>query len=133
MNLLPFSVDEPTKGRLNAELARAVVRVHRNYTGRGPTQAQAFFRRNIVVVVLQSVLTRAERSLARGGRSETVLGGRRQLQAEMRPHLVDAVEALTGCRVTAFMSDNHVEPDMAVELFVLDRSVPSPGTDHRTS
>jgi hypothetical protein len=31
-----------------------------------------------------------------------------------------SVERLTKRRVVAFMSDNHLEPDMAVELFVLD-------------
>jgi hypothetical protein len=30
------------------------------------------------------------------------------------------VEALTGRKVIAFMSDNHVEPDMAVEIFVVE-------------
>src|SRR5689334_14981546 len=37
----------------------------------------------------------------------------------MRPELVAGVEALTGRRVIAFMSDNHVDPDVAVETFVL--------------
>jgi hypothetical protein len=33
------------------------------------------------------------------------------------------VEALTGCKVEAFMSTNHLDPDYAAELFVLDRPV----------
>jgi uncharacterized protein YbcI len=124
---LPGRAERPTGGRLNADLARAVVRAHRDCTGRGPTKAQAFFRHNVVVCVVQSVLTRAERSLVEAGRSAAVVEGRRELQATMRPQLVSAVEELTGCRVTAFLSDNHVEPDVGVEVFVLDRPVPSPG------
>jgi uncharacterized protein YbcI len=31
-----------------------------------------------------------------------------------------SVEKLTGRKVVAFMSDNHLEPDMAVEVFFLD-------------
>jgi uncharacterized protein YbcI len=126
-DLPPPAVDRPPAGHLNADLARAVVRVHRQYTGRGPTKAQAFYRQNVVVVVLQEVLTRTEQSLENGGHSGTVLHGRRQLQAEMEPMLVEAVQELTGCKVTAFMSDNHVAPDVAVEIFMLDRPVPATG------
>src|SRR4051794_37202191 len=31
-------------GELNASVARAAVRLHRSYVGRGPTRARAFFR-----------------------------------------------------------------------------------------
>ena len=39
----------------------------------------------------------------------------------MAAEMKERVEAVTGRRVTALMSDNHVEPDMAVEVFILDR------------
>jgi uncharacterized protein YbcI len=45
----------------------------------------------------------------------------------MRTELVEAIEALTGCGVLALVSDNSIEPDLAVELFVLDRSVEDDG------
>jgi hypothetical protein len=32
----------------------------------------------------------------------------------------EAVERLTGRSVTAFISGNHVAPDIAAELFILD-------------
>lgn len=47
----------------------------------------------------------------------------------MRHDLVAAVEELTGRTVVAFMSDNHVDPDMAAELFVLDSPVPGERAD----
>jgi uncharacterized protein YbcI len=117
--------DLPTSGALNAAIARAAVRVYRDYVGRGPTKAQAFFRGNIVVVVMHDVMTTAERSLATGGRSEVVLDMRRQLGRALRPDLVAAVERLTGCRVTASMGASHVDPDLAAEVFILDRDVPT--------
>ncbi len=113
-----------TGGRLNAALANAVVRVHSQYVGRGPTKGQAFFRNNMVVVVLEDTLTRAERSLVADGKEDMVLGMRRQFQRTMSDDLVSAIEELTGCSVVAFMSDNHIDPDVAAELFVLDRPVP---------
>jgi uncharacterized protein YbcI len=42
----------------------------------------------------------------------------------MRAELSGAVEQLTGSKVDAFLDDNEVDPDIAVEVFVLDRPVP---------
>jgi uncharacterized protein YbcI len=110
-------------GELNAALTRAVVGVYRAHVGRGPTRAQAFFRDDVVVVLLRDVLTTGERSLALGGRPETVKKLRGALQAVMRDDMVAAVEELTGSKVAASMSQSHIDPDMAVEVFVLDRPV----------
>jgi hypothetical protein len=38
----------------------------------------------------------------------------------MRADLVAAVERLTASTVRAFMSANHIEPDTAAEIFLLD-------------
>jgi uncharacterized protein YbcI len=116
--------DGLTGGQMNAAIAQAIVRIHRDYVGRGPTKAQAFFRGNVVVVVLQDVMTRAEQSLVADGQNDAVLKVRHRFQSAMRSELSDAVERLTGCKVDAFMNDNHIDPDVAVEVFVLDRPVP---------
>jgi hypothetical protein len=42
----------------------------------------------------------------------------------MRADAISAVETISGRRVLAFMSNNHVDPDLAAEVFVLD-PVPS--------
>ena len=38
----------------------------------------------------------------------------------MREEAVAAVEQLIGRKVIAFMSTNHIDPDLAVEIFVLE-------------
>jgi uncharacterized protein YbcI len=113
----------PAGGELNAAITRAVVAIHRRQVGRGPTKAHAFFRNDVVVVVLSNVMTTPERRLVADGRGELVAEMRHQLQATMHDALVAAVERLTGCGVTALMSDIHVGSDTAVEVFVLDRPV----------
>jgi uncharacterized protein YbcI len=107
-------------GSINAAIANAVVRLVHDYTGRGPTQARATVSHDLVSVVMGDTLTKAERSLVRDGKSEFVLQMRHQFQRTMRDDLVDQVERLTGRTVIAFMSDNHIDPDMAVESFVLE-------------
>jgi uncharacterized protein YbcI len=105
---------------LNQRLANAVVRCFREYAGRGPTEARAFYRHNIVVVVLQDALTTAERQLVAHGRGDAVLELRRYPQELMRGDIVAAVERLTGRSVDAFLSASHLDPDIASEVFVLD-------------
>ena len=109
-----------TDGPLSAQITRAVVGVFRDYTGRGPTKARTFLNENTVHVLLEDTLTTAEHQLAVDGEEEFVLDIRRKFQKTMRDDLVAAVEGLGGRKVVAFMSDNTVEPDMALESFVLE-------------
>jgi uncharacterized protein YbcI len=115
----PRAVD----GGLNAAITRAVVRIHSQYVGRGPTKAQTFYRGPVVVTMMENALTRAEQSLVNDGEFDTVLGMRQKFQRTMRDDLVSEIERLTGRKVVAFMSDNHVDPDLAAELFFLDGAV----------
>jgi len=73
-----------------------------------------------VTVVLRDTLTKGERSLVRDGRESLVLEMRKAFQNTMREDLVAGVEAIIGRQVVAFMSDNHIDPDFAVESFVLE-------------
>jgi uncharacterized protein YbcI len=110
---------ERRSGSLNAALANAVVRLVREYTGRGPTKARATVSDDLVSVVMHDTLTKAERTLVRDGKGEIVLAMRQEFQQTMRGDLIAAVEMLTERRVDAFMSANHIDPDMAIESFVL--------------
>ena len=117
------SGERPQGGRLNAAISNRVVQITRDYIGRGPTKARTYLNGSVVVVVLEDALTKAERSLARAGKEQLVLQVRHEFQRTMRDDLTASIQELTGRGVVAFMSDNHVEPDMAVEIFVLDGDV----------
>jgi uncharacterized protein YbcI len=110
-------------GELNAAVARAVVHVYRTVCGRGPKKARAVYRGDVLVVVLEDVLTPAERSLVATGRAEAALELRRTLHAAMRDPLARAVTELTGVRVRAVMGETHCDPDVASEVFLLDGPV----------
>jgi uncharacterized protein YbcI len=109
-----------TGGQLRAAISNAVVHIQREYLGRGPTKARTSVADNTVVVILKDTLTKAERSLVDSGDHDEVRRVRQRFQRTMRDDLVAAVEALTGRSVLAFMSDNHIEPDLACEVFVLE-------------
>ena len=109
-----------TSGSLTAAISNAVVRIMSEYTGRGPTKARTSIRDDVVLVHMQDTLTKAERSLLAAGQGDFVLKTRHLFQTTMSDDLVAAVEMLTERKVIAFMSANHVDPDMAAELFVLE-------------
>jgi len=55
-----------------------------------------------------------------GGRRDLVHEARLAFQLMMRDTYVAIVEEATGRKVRAFMSQNHISPDIAVEIFVLE-------------
>ncbi len=106
-------------GALYSAISNAVVGIVHEYTGRGPTRARTSIRDDVVVVVLQETLLKAERSLIEDDKAELVAHMRRSFQQTMRADMSAAVAKLTGREVIAFMSDSHLEPDYSVEVFVL--------------
>ena len=101
-------------------VSNLVVRLLSEYTGRGPTRARTHFNDNLVTVVVQDLLTKGERSLIRDGKTDLVLETRRAYQHSMRHDLSAGVEEITGRQVIAFLSANHIDPDIAIESFMLD-------------
>jgi len=104
---------------LQAALSDMAVRITADYTGRGPTRARTTISGDWIFITLSDILTKGERKLALGGRAGVVRESRRAYQDAMRDEMVAEVEALTGRCVVAFLSDNHVDPDLAVECFQL--------------
>jgi uncharacterized protein YbcI len=111
----------PRNGETSPGLAISnhVVRLLSDYTGRGPTKARTHFSENLVTVVVEDLLTKGERSLVRDGRSELVLEMRRAYQQTMATALTEGVEEVVDRKVVAFLSANTVDPDFAIESFIL--------------
>ena len=107
-------------GELAAAISNTVVQALARTTGRGPTKAKTTIGDNGVFVVLQDSLTHGERTLADAGEGAAVLDLRRRWQRVMEADVRVEIEELTGRRVVGFMSDNHIDPDLAVEVFVLE-------------
>jgi uncharacterized protein YbcI len=125
---MPSAKFDPTaNGPLGLAIANHVVQLLSEYTGRGPTKARATFSHDLVTVVVQDLLAKGERSLVRDGKANLVLDLRRAYQETMRDDLTAGVEQITGRRVIAFLSANHIDPDIAIESFVLAPQDDGPG------
>jgi uncharacterized protein YbcI len=116
------------EGELTSRISTAVVQALARTTGRGPTKAKTTLGTNGVFVVLEDTLTRGEQTLAAAGEGEAVLELRRRWLSVMEAEVSREIEVLTGRKVIGFMSDNHIDPDLAVEVFVLE---PLPSADVR--
>jgi uncharacterized protein YbcI len=116
--------DDAATGPRTAAISNHVMQITSEYTGRGPTRARTHMNGNLVCVVLEDTLTKGERRLARDGRLDQVLAMRKAFQGAMRDELVRGIEEITGRRVVAFFSDNHADPDCAIEAFLLAPSDP---------
>ena len=108
-----------SNGALAAEISNVVVRLVREHFGRGPTQAKTIVHDDVVVTVLRGGYTHAEKRLYEAGKGEVVEEGRRAMQDVFQREMTSAIEQLTGRDVEAFMSTNHHEPDVSVEMFLL--------------
>jgi uncharacterized protein YbcI len=108
-----------------AAVTRGIVQIHSQYFGKGPTKARTDrIGDDGLVCVLRDTLTSVELTLIERGQGEQVLALRRAFQGAMAEEFIGVVEAATGRRVVAFLSQAHLDPDIATELFFLEPVVP---------
>ena len=111
--------DTTTTGSQGQAIGNLITRLLSDYTGRGPTKARTHFNENLITIVVQDLLTKGERSLIRDGKQNLVLETRRAYQQTMGADLTAGIEEITGRQVIAFLSANNLDPDLAIETFVL--------------
>jgi uncharacterized protein YbcI len=114
-------------GRLLAEITNRIVALVREHYGRGPIKAKTYVLDNLIVCVLSDGFTAIERTMMEGGEPDRVLEMRRSFQRLMKERYSDMIEALTGRKVLAFLSQANVEPDLTIEIFLMDGPVPGFG------
>ena len=102
-------------------ISNGLSKLHRDYYGRGPTSVRTVFGHDHVVTFLEDIYTPLERTLLDAGETVAVHEVRRAFQRAMKGRFVAVVEDATGRTVRAFMSEVSLEPDISVEIFVLDR------------
>lgn len=84
------------------------------------TTATTYVNDNVVVCVLEDILSVREGAQIRDGGSDDVIDGRVAFQKGAEDEFKAAIERLTHRRVTAFLSANQTDPGIACELFFLE-------------
>jgi uncharacterized protein YbcI len=115
-------------GQLLAKISAEFVEMLREYYGRGPMKAKTYALDDIIVVVMRgSGFTALEQTTVNSGEPERVVAMREHFQTVMADRYKQVIERLTGCKVVAFLSQAHVDPDITMEIFFVDRSLRSFG------
>jgi len=114
---------ESTRGEALAQISTGLVQLHRRYYGKGPTKAKTHQVNDTVISILRGGFTTVERTLIDEGNSEPVHAMRRSFQDVMEGQFTAVVEEPTGRKVVAYMSQVHENPDLAVEIFLLEPAV----------
>ncbi len=104
-------------------------RVHRSRPDQGENDA----RRGLGGGRLRRLDAEAEKSLIDDGKAPLVMELRREFQNTMGADLSSAVEEVLDRKVIAFMSANHLEPDLAAEVFILESDPRSDGLPNPSS
>jgi uncharacterized protein YbcI len=112
---------------LRNAISNAIARITYEFYGKGPSSTRTFICDRIVFAMLDDVLTPVEHALKASGRGALVRRTRLTFEDIMTGTFTGAMETLTGARVVAYHSQIVFDPDLAIEIFVLDRP-PTGGT-----
>jgi uncharacterized protein YbcI len=112
-------------GSLLAAISTGIVKLVREHYGRGPIKAKTYALDDIVVCVMRgSGFTPLEKTMMESSdrdRGERVVAMREDFQRLMSERYKETIERLTGRKVLAFLSQAHIEPDITLEVFFIDR------------
>ena len=117
--------DAPLTGdALLVAVTESMVALHEHYHHRKPVTAKTqLIDDELLACVMGGVYTEVEKTLIEIQRHTVVQETRSAFQEAMQHKFIAEVERLAGRRVTMFISNSHVGPDLEIELFTLGRAV----------
>jgi uncharacterized protein YbcI len=107
------------RGQLLADVSNAIVRIHKQYYGKGPVKARAHISHDLLTVILEGGFTRGEQTLQDHGHAQEVVRSRLAMQQSIESEFRTAVEKILYRSVRSFMSANDPSNDLQAEIFVL--------------
>jgi uncharacterized protein YbcI len=116
---MPDAVAPRAGDSLTRAISAAMVTLYAEVYGHKRTTASTYINDNVVVCILEHILTSSEQALVDAGSTSKVIEGRVAFQHDREDAFSAAVERLTLRRVVAFMSANQTSPGIASEMFFL--------------
>lgn len=105
---------------LTEAISAAMVDLYARFYGHDRTTATTYINDNVVVCILEDILSSGESDQIAAGDSNDVIDGRVAFQVGAEDEFTAAIEGLTGRVVTAFLSANQTSPGVASKLFFLE-------------
>ena len=116
-------VTKRTKGQVEAEISKGLVKFELEYMGRGPADARTHVVRDMILVRLKGILTPAEEKLIRVEGVELVKEVRAKLLESGRDMLGRIIKNLVGCDGISKHSDLSTRTGERVILFVVSEDL----------
>jgi uncharacterized protein YbcI len=120
--------EQTPRGHVLTNISNAIVGLHKEYYGKGPTKTKTHVVDDTVICVLRGGFTPVEKTLIDSGRASAVREIRHAFQQAMRTRFVDVIETTLERKVIAYLSQVHTEPEVSVEVFLLESAGGEGGT-----
>jgi uncharacterized protein YbcI len=115
------ATQESSSGNALQAVSNAMVRLHKEQLGRGPTNARTYFAGpDTLVCTLEDSLLPAERMMVQMGEDQRVRESRMFLQVATQDQFIGAVEELLSRKVRAFSSAIDPHAGVVWEVFGLE-------------
>lgn len=110
-----------TRGQLEADFTKAIIKFEKEYLGRGPLDARTFFIQDMILIRLRGVLTPAEMQLAAQREGQILVKEtRRQLFETSRRLLDEIVREILDCEVVSLHTDMSTQTGERVVVLTVD-------------
>jgi uncharacterized protein YbcI len=107
-------------GEQLAKVSNAVVAIHAEYYGRGPTKAKTYAVDRYLLCIFEDFLTTVEETLVKRGKDDLVREVRLLFQEEIADRFKRAVAEAVGRPVATYHSQVTLHPPIGFEIFVLE-------------
>jgi uncharacterized protein YbcI len=116
-------------GWLLQDVSNAMVALHKEQFGRGPTRVRSHFAgADALLCVMDDALLPAESKMVEMGEQQRVRESRMFFQVATAAQFIDTVESITGRTVRAFASASDPDNGVVMENFIFE---PDPHGDGR--
>jgi len=120
-------------GGLLSRISNEMVAAQKQFFGKGPTQAKSYMVDDLLFIVMRGGFTTAEQTMLEFGQADLVRQFRQIFQNEMGDRLIGIIEKLTERKVLTYQSQVLFGPNIALEVFVFDRTDDDKGAAQATA
>lgn len=113
-----------TRGEAESEFTREIIRIEKEFLGRGPHEVRTFFLDDMIIVRLRGILTPAETKLSESSEGQSLIKEtRRKLFEAARPLIEQAVNKILNCHVISMHTDISTRTGERVIVLTTDKKL----------
>lgn len=115
-------LENMTKGQLEDQISKKFMQFEREFLGRGPVNVKTDIIRDMILVRLEGVLTKAEIELSKDlDGIMMVKSMRSKLLENGRDYLKQIISEVTGCSIVSLHTDISTKSGDRVVLIIVDK------------